>query len=122
MQGGISQDENDNEVSSRLTNELLKTEKGKDAPPFLCQGQSPWLGDDIHGDCAQAMRGILINATNVHYGNIKSAIRLPFDLGDRVLEEIRETLGDPRYRSVVRTLDSIGDSTAEIVAEKKNGG
>jgi hypothetical protein len=44
---------------------------------FLCQGQKPWLGKTTPDRCERPLRAVLINATNVHAADVRSAIHIP---------------------------------------------
>lgn len=50
---------------------------GSGTDDFLCQGKKSWQGDVPDDKCSRPLRAVLINATNVHYADIRSAIHIP---------------------------------------------
>lgn len=66
---------------SGLTRDLFTPQGGTresgPSPEFTCQGQKPWLGPLPPENCDRPLRAVLINATNVHYADVRSAIYIP---------------------------------------------
>ena len=44
---------------------------------FSCRGKCVWHGDESPRDCEKPLHAVLINATNVHYSKVASAIWVP---------------------------------------------
>ncbi|MDB4680646.1 DUF1998 domain-containing protein [Akkermansiaceae bacterium] len=64
---------NDPEGSSILSSTIFK---GEDK--LLCKGECVWHGPDHSATrCGRPLRGILFNATNLHYSVTQSAIKIP---------------------------------------------
>jgi hypothetical protein len=83
---------------SGLTRDLLskpgESKKSDGSSDFNCQGYKPWQGPVPPEGCSRPLRAVLINATNVHYADVRSAIYIP-----------------PRYRPSVSRLLTILDET-----------
>jgi hypothetical protein len=85
---------------------------------FLCQGGKVWLGIATGDSCTRPLRCVLINATNVHYADVASALWLPVKC-ETEAEELRKKMDAPKVRSVIRLADSLGDDTEAIVGRLK---
>jgi len=83
---------------SGLTRDLLSkpgdAKRLDNSAEFNCQGCKPWQGSVLHEGCSRPLRAVLINATNVHYADVRSAIFIP-----------------PRYRPSASRLLTILDET-----------
>jgi hypothetical protein len=83
---------------SGLTRDLLskpgESKSSDDSAEFNCQGCKPWQGSVLRQPCSRPLRVVLINATNVHYADVRSAIFIP-----------------PRYRPSASRLLTILDET-----------
>ena len=115
IMSGAFGDPNDPESSqfSVLTKQLLP---GDDL--FLCQGKKVWLGEDCNDDCSRHLRAILINATNAHYSNVRSAIYLPQFFATDEMNRLHSVLKEPWARSRIRLKKLVDpDSTNEAIAE-----
>jgi hypothetical protein len=75
--GGIMQE---TAAGSMLSNSLEAAEGERASSPYLCRGMKPWLGADTGCTCSRPLLGALRSATNVHFGEIQSAIYLPAKL------------------------------------------
>lgn len=53
------------------------TEDNNYPDPYLCEGKKSWLGKVKNDNCVRPLRAVLINATNVHYADVRSAIHIP---------------------------------------------
>ena len=66
---------------SGLTRDLLskagEPKRSGGSPEYSCQGHKPWQGPVPAERCSRPLRAILINATNVHYADVRSAIYIP---------------------------------------------
>jgi len=66
---------------SGLTRDLLskpgEPKRSDDSAEFNCQGFKPWQGTVLPEGCSRPLRAVLINATNVHYADVRSAIFIP---------------------------------------------
>ena len=112
--------------SSFITSALLssagpdKEMKGNtSAEQFFCQGGRPWLDECIGKApfCERPLRGILINATNVHYAQVKSTIWIPAGGDISNAEDLRIMLDRPDVRPKTALLRSFNFSE-EVIADK----
>jgi len=66
---------------SGLSRDLRRPGKGggdsSEVEEFTCQGLKPWQGHVPPDNCSRPLRAVLINATNVHYADVRSAIHIP---------------------------------------------
>jgi hypothetical protein len=62
---------------SGLSRELLRKAAGAKTDEFSCRGHKPWQGPVPPDLCDRPLRAVLINATNVHYADVRSAIHIP---------------------------------------------
>ena len=66
---------------SGLSRDLRSTPGGNGASSgtteFACQGHKSWQGPVLPDNCSRPLRAVLINATNVHYADVRSAIYIP---------------------------------------------
>lgn len=80
-------------LSRYLFNKNDKTDGADSSREFLCQGQRPWLGElEAQAKCTRPLRAVLINSTNVHHADVRSAIHIP-----------------PRYRATASNLMKLLD-------------
>jgi hypothetical protein len=125
MSGSFGRDEDGKSPWSALTSRLLSKgdeESEGDAvseQKFLCPGGRVWLGERSDGDCKRPLRAILINATNVHYAKVASALWIPPAgiAGD--VQKLRQELDDPKYRTMIRLRRSLQDTDLRIVEDLK---
>jgi hypothetical protein len=106
--------------SSILSSRLLEQPgvKGQKTPPFYCIGGRVWLGDSQNnGLCKRPMRAVLINATNAHYSNIRSALWIPPSDGVGAITDLRRVLGQPSIRARVRLRKALNDGDESIAAD-----
>jgi Domain of unknown function (DUF1998) len=100
--------------SSTLTNILLSkdhnteiSEGGQDK--FNCQGGRVWLGEpggSVGSSCVRPMRAVLINATNVHYAQVESALWIPSTEARTDFEGLKLLLDRPEIRNQIKVLKS----------------
>lgn len=108
-----SQDSTDKGWSG-LSRELLRPRNGGEAEEFLCQGHKPWQGPVAPDDCKRPLRAVLINATNVHYADVRSAVHIP----PRYLPSAARliaTLAEPEFRTRIDILRSVDADLDAIV-------
>jgi hypothetical protein len=108
IMSGDMPDEGNPRGSSTLSRLLLAREAGEEAtegcPEFTCQGGRVWLGEPSGQSCQRPLRAVLINATNVHYAQVESALWIPpADVGP-VTRELRMLLDRPEIRNQIRML------------------
>lgn len=107
---------------SGLSNFLLaRTEGDKEgAKKFLCQGQKSWQGDVPRDNCSRPLRAVLINATNVYYSDVRSAIHIP-PMYRPSASELAKILDDPKFRNKIKMWRRADDDIEAIVAKlRKN--
>lgn len=80
---------------------------------YLCDGRTPWLGDQLRQGCGRPLRGALRSSTNIYYAQQASAIYLPRtghnadpDLIDLMtqppISQVRQLFGDGITCSLLR--------------------
>lgn len=111
---------------SALSSRLLSkgnNDEGDNQPggdTFSCPGGRVWLGERIGYPCSHPLRAILINATNVHYAKVASALWIPpAGLAGDVLN-LRQELDDPKYRTMIRLRRSLQDTDVRIIEDLKS--
>jgi hypothetical protein len=86
-------------------------------PEFLCQGGRVWLGEPAGqpgGKCRRPLRAVLINATNVHYAQVESALWIPpMDVGVDI-SNLRILLDRPAIRNQVKALKTFNLPVLQI--------
>lgn len=126
MSGSYGRDDDGKAPWSALSSRLLgrsNTDDSVDAPvggTFKCPGGRVWLGERRGGDCDRPLRAILINATNVHYAKVASALWIPPAglAGD--VQALRQELDDPKYRTMIKLRRSLQDTDQRIVEDLKS--
>ena len=107
--------------SSTLSRTLLAQSHGEerdgDCAEFLCQGGCVWHGE--HGgaresSCPRPLRAVLINATNVHYAQVDSALWIPPAKANALIEDLKILLDRPEVRNHIKLLKSLNLSLEEI--------
>lgn len=89
---------------------------------FLCQGHKPWLGKCSPDRCDRPLRAVLINATNVHAADVRTAIHIParYRASASALSAILE---EAEFRSKIdicrRSDDEIEDIARKIRRDDK---
>lgn len=118
MPDAQSDNSDEREGSSNLTSRLLEQPgvQNQQTPLFYCIGGRVWLGEG-KGRCTRPMRAVLINATNAHYSNIRSALWIPPSDGSGVITELRRALGQPSIRARVRLRKALNDDDESISAD-----
>jgi hypothetical protein len=107
--------------SSTLSRVLLAEDFAMGAsgtcPEFLCQGGRVWLGEPAGqpGEkCRRPLRAVLINATNVHYAQVESALWIPpMDAGTGI-NDLRILLDRPEIRNQVKVLKTFNLPVLQI--------
>lgn len=110
--------------SSTLSRALLAHSHGEehdgDCAEFLCQGGCVWQGvpgGAFGSSCPRPLRAVLINATNVHYAQVDSALWIPPPKSSTSIEDLKILLDRPEVRYLVKALKSF-NLGLEIIAEK----
>jgi hypothetical protein len=115
MSGSYGSGAEGDKVWSGLSRRLLASGRGDTAEEFLCEGKCAWLGYDITHNCQRPLRAILINATNVHYANVRSALHLPTHFSDQEMARLQAFLKEAGPRSLMRICNAAGDEVQDIV-------
>lgn len=74
--------------------------------PYLCSGRHPWLGDEEAPGCGRPLRGSFVDATNVYFSQVKSALYLPKSLTTD--PELVELLERPPISTMLSMLNELG--------------
>ena len=104
-------------LSSMLHAENSEGETEESGPEFLCQGGRVWLGEQPTQSgqcCTRPLRAVLINATNVHYARVESALWIPSSDGDSKLTKLMTLLDQPKIRLRIKSLQSFNLATEQI--------
>ena len=118
MGGGISDgDIPYTNLSRRLLSRKDGTGKGSHTDDlFLCVGGRVWLGETSEKGCPYPMKAVLINATNVHYAKVASALWIPSGDNQSNNENLLDAMDRLGPRSLIRVRKSMGD-TAETITK-----
>lgn len=84
------------------------------APAFFCQGGRPWFGEAAGAECSRPLRAVLINATNVHYAAVQSALWIPATEENDRVKALRQVLDEAAIRGQVSLLRSMHVDTSAI--------
>lgn len=90
-------------------------EGSKDADPFYCPGGRVWLGETSGQNCFRPLRAVLINATNVHYAKLESALWIPGGGADGAFTALRKKLDEASKRLRISLLRSFNIPNEQIV-------
>ncbi|NWK54972.1 DUF1998 domain-containing protein [Verrucomicrobiaceae bacterium N1E253] len=77
MRGDSSQPEGWSGLSRYLRVKKNQNNTAAYPDPYLCEGKKSWLGPVNNDSCERPLRAVLINSTNVHYADVRSAIHVP---------------------------------------------
>jgi len=86
-------------------------------PEFLCQSGRVWLGEPAGppgGKCRRPLRAVLINATNVHYAQVESALWIPPMNAGPDIHNLRVLLDRPEIRNQVKVLKTFNLPVQQI--------
>ena len=117
MSGSYGSDLEGDRPWSGLSRMLLASGKGKETEDFLCEGKCAWLGYDIKHNCTRPLRAVLINATNVHYANVRSALHLPTRYSNQERGGLAAFLNEVGPRSLIRICHVAGDEV-DVITNK----
>lgn len=92
---------------------------GESNAPFPCQGGRVWLGQATGTHCNRPLRAVLINATNVHYARIESALWIPVEGEPDAVKKLRILMDGVEERHVIRLKHKLGDELPDIVRKLK---
>ena len=108
IMSGILPDKESSDPST-LSSTLLSADSQGDSsgtcPEFLCQAGRAWLGESegAPGEkCPRPLRAVLINATNVHYAQVESALWIPPADANEGITRLRVDLDRPEIRHQVK--------------------
>lgn len=110
------------EGSSKLSDLLLSRSDNADSTAterFLCEGGLVWHGVRRSHGCQRPLRAILINATNVHYASIHSALWLPDLNVPGTIAELKMVVDKPEIRSRAKILKKVVDDPETIASQLK---
>lgn len=112
--------------SSTLSRILLAqdfaSESSNTCPEFFCQAGRVWIGEPggkPGANCRRPLRAVLINATNVHYAQVESALWIPMD-GGGGSESLKVLLDRPEIRQrrdALKTFNLPAKQIAQSVIE-----
>lgn len=85
---------------------------------YLCTGQRPWLGAGAAEGCKRHIQGTLLNASNLYFASVASAIYLPPVVGATAPVELVDFLSSPVQASAITTLRSF-DALNVLALRKK---
>ena len=113
--------------SSILSRVLLAqdfaSESSGSCPEFLCQAGRVWQGEPggkPGASCKRPLRAVLINATNVHYAQVESALWIPTDVEGASPDSLKVLLDRPEIRQrrdALRTFNLPTKQIAQSVIE-----
>jgi hypothetical protein len=116
-----SSDEKKQRGSSTLSRILLAADFASEAsgvcPEFLCQGGRVWLGEAVSQadeKCRRPLRAVLINATNVHYAQVESALWIPPMGAGPDIKSLKILLDRPAIRNQVQLLKTFNFTVQQI--------
>lgn len=92
---------------------------GERNEPFPCQGGRVWLGQATGTRCHRPLRAVLINATNVHYARVESALWIPVEGEPDTVKKLRIRMDGVEERHVIRLKYKLGDELTDIVRKLK---
>ena len=95
------------EGSTFLSKNLLQEESSKEAPPYLCRGLRPWLGENDPTECDRHLRGSLRSASNLYFAMVSSSIYLPRS-SDFVPSELVSLMEEPPLSTLISILSGTG--------------
>lgn len=108
---------------SGLSRFLLSSGDGDNADSgsgdFLCEGKKAWQGDFPGDACPRPLRAVLINATNVHYADIRSAIHIPPRYRPSTMELV-VILDQSGFRQLIAICRQAFDDLPAIVGKLRN--
>ena len=88
--------------------------KSEETAEFTCQGHKPWLGPVPNETCDRPLRAVLINATNVHYADVRSAIYIPPRFRPTA-SQLLMILDEADFRSLIAMCRRADDELEDIV-------
>jgi hypothetical protein len=92
-----------------------KTDDAEAAQEFLCQGHRPWLGEtEPQTACTRPLRAVLINSTNVHHADVRSAIHVPARYRPTA-SDLAKILDEASFRSMISVCRRADDEVADII-------
>jgi hypothetical protein len=107
--------------SSTLSRVLLAqdfaSESSGSCSEFLCQAGRVWhgeLGEKPGASCTRPLRAVLINATNVHYAQVESALWIPTDGAGEAPDSLKDLLKRPLIRQTRDALRTFNLPTKQI--------
>ena len=63
--------------TGRLSDLATHVNDGDRDPPYLCQGNTPWLGLEEPSSCGETLSGVQRGASNVYFAHTRSSIYIP---------------------------------------------
>lgn len=102
-------------LQSPQSEQHLEAQAPARAEIYSCIGGRVWLGERS-GTCNRPMKAVLINATNVHYARVASALWIPTGDAGSAYQALRSNLDSSAVRSLIRIRRSLNDSD-EVIAD-----
>jgi hypothetical protein len=87
--------------------------------PYFCRGVTPQHGSTDPSTCARPLRGSLRSASNVYFGQVRSAIYLPRTT-DTVPEELRSLLEGPPFSTLIHMSVQLWQLPAPAMLREQN--
>lgn len=92
-----------------------KTDNAEAVREFLCQGHRPWLGEtESLAGCTRPLRAVLINSTNVHHADVRSAIHVPARYRSSA-SDLMKILDEASFRNMISIWRCADDEIMDIV-------
>ncbi|NOK01001.1 MULTISPECIES: DUF1998 domain-containing protein [Myxococcus] len=85
---------------------------------YLCTGQRPWLGAGAAENCKRHLQGTLLNASNLYFASIASAIYLPPAASETAPAELVDFLSSPVRATAITTLRSFDALNVQTLRKK----
>lgn len=106
---------------TNLSSRLLQSPQSDRQPQaqaeiYSCSGGRVWLGERSGNPCDRPMKAALINATNVHYARVASALWIPTADAGEADETMRNNLDGVAIRNRIRIRRSLNDSD-DVIAD-----
>ncbi len=106
---------------TNLSSRLLQSPQSDRQPQaqaeiYSCSGGRVWLGERSGNPCDRPMKAALINATNVHYARVASALWIPTADAGEADETMRNNLDAVAVRNRIRIRRSLNDSD-DVIAD-----
>jgi hypothetical protein len=106
-------------VEGRPDGSTYLTDTLEPGNPYLCRGISPQHGSTDPLTCTRPLRGSLRSASNVYFGQVRSAIYLPRTT-DTVSEELQSLLEGPPFSTLIHMSVQLQQLPAPAMLRQQN--